>query len=172
MLRADRKANRLYRFCVLVMWFLPIPFLVDIAIVTRLPVPLLVQAVWSVPMWILLSFHKKVILTETGIYSYTLFRNKIYPWNQIIQAGVLWRMGRTERFNEIVLLKQGGSPRKFRDDLFLLRNLRKAIRMDDNPEVRAYISQYYGPLDFDLADGKPEKSRVDESLSAFIESNH
>ena len=38
----------------------------------------------------------------------------------------------------------------------------------DNPEVRAYISQYYGPLDFDLADGKPEKSQVDEALSEFI----
>ena len=46
--------------------------------------------------------------------------------------------------------------------------LHKAIRMDDNPEVRAYISQYYGPLDFDLTDGKPEKSQVDEALSEFI----
>ena len=168
MLRADRKANRLYRFWILMMWFLPIPFLADIMIVTQLPVPLLVQAAWSVPMWILLSFHKKVILTEKGIYSYTIFRNKLCPWNQIIQVGVLWRVGRTERFNEIVLLKKGGSPRKFRDDKFLLRNLRKTIHMDDNPEVRAYISQYYGPLDFDLADGKPEKSQVDEALSELI----
>ena len=172
MLRADRKWNRFSRFWILMMWFLPLPFLVDLVIVTRLPVPLFFQFIWSVPMWILLSFHKKVLLTKEGIYAYTLFRGKPYPWNQIIQAGVLWRMGRTERFNEIVLLKQGGSPRKFRDDWFLLRNLRKAIRIDDNPEVRAYIGQYYGPLDFDLADGKPEKSQVDECLSAFIESNH
>ncbi len=168
MLRADRKWNRFSRFWILMMWFLPIPFLVDIVIVTRLPVPLLFQFLWSVPMWILLSFHKKVLLTEKGIYAYTLFRGKLYPWNQIVQAGVLWRVGRMERFNEIVLLKQGGSPRKFRDDWFLLRNLRKTIHMDNNPEVRAYISQYYGPLDFDLADRKPEKSQVDEALSEFI----
>ena len=154
------------------MWFLPLPFLVDIVFATDMLLPLVMQVVWSVPMWIVLSFHKKVILTEKGIYCYTLFQNKPYPWDQIIQAGVLWRVGRTQRFNEIVLLKQGGSPRKFRDDLLLLRNLRKAIRMDDNPEVRSYITKYYGPLDFDLADGKPEKSQVDESLSAFIESNH
>ena len=116
--------------------------------------------------------QKKVILTAEGIYAYALFRGKPYPWNQIIQAGVLWRKNRTGHFNEMILLKQSGSPRKFRDDMFLLRNLRKTIHMEDNPEVRAYISQYYGPLDFDLADGKPEKSQVDESLSAFIESNH
>ena len=154
------------------MWVLPLPFLIDIVVAKEMLVPLFVQVVWSVPMWTVLSFHKKVILTEKGIYSYTLFRNKLYPWNQIVQAGVLWRVGRTERFNETVLLKQGGSPRKFRDDLFLLRNLRKAIRMDDNPEVRGYINRYYGPLDFDLADGKPEKSQVDENLSAFIDPNH
>ena len=110
MLRADRKWNRFYRFWILMMWFLPIPFLVEIVIVTRSLLPLLVQIVWSVPMWILLSFHKKVLLTEKGIYAYTLFRGRLYPWNQIIQAGALWRVGRTERYNEIVLLRQGGSP--------------------------------------------------------------
>ena len=168
MLRADRKWNRFYRFWILVMWLLPFPFSIYFTVERGVPAPLLFQFLWSVPMWILLSFHKKVLLTEKGIYAYTLFRGKPYPWNQIIQAGVLWRVGRTERFNEIVLLKQGGSPRKFRDDWFLLRNLRKAIGMDDNPEVRAYISQYYGPLDFDLANRKPEKSQVDEALSEFI----
>ena len=172
MLRADRKWNRFSRFWILMMWVLPFPFCIHFAIESGVPVPLMIPIVLSVPMWIFLSFHKKVLLTEKGIYAYTLFRGRIYPWNQIIQAGVLWRVGRTERFNEIVLLKQGGSPRKFRDDLFLLRNLRKAIRMDDNPEVRGYINRYYGPLDFDLADGKPEKSQVDENLSAFIDPNH
>ena len=168
MVRADRTWNRVSRFWILMMWFLPLPFLIDIVVAKEMLVPLFVQVVWSVPMWTVLSFYKKVILTEKGIYSYTLFRNKLYPWNQIIQAGVLWRVGRTERFNEIVLLKKGGSPRKFRDDWFLLRNLRKTIHMDNNPEVHAYISQYYGPLDFDLADIKPEKSQVDEALSKFI----
>ena len=172
MLRADRKWNRFYRLWILLMWLLPLPFLIKIAVAKNLLEPLLVQVIWSVPMWIALSFHKKLILTEKGIYSYTLFRNKLYPWDKIIQGGALWRVGRTQRFHEIVLLKQGGSPRKFRDDVFLLRNLRKAIRMDDNPEVRAYISRYYGPLDFDLAEGKPEKSQVDEALSTFIDPSH
>ena len=43
--------------------------------------------------------------------------------------------------------------------------------MDDDPEVRGYIGKYYGLLDFDLADGKSEKSQVDEDLSAFINPN-
>ena len=165
MIRADRKRNRLYRSVILVMWLLPLPFFVDIVLAVQSPVPLLFELLWSVPMLTALSFHKKVILTEKGIYSYNLFRNRLYPWEKIIQAGALWRMGRTERYNELVLLKQGGRHRKHQDDLFLLKNLGKTIHMEDSAEVRSYVRTHYGLLDFDLADGKREKSQVDEDLS-------
>ena len=167
-MRADRKRNRFYRLWILIMWLLPLPFLIRIVIETGLFVPLFVQVIWTVPIYILLSFYKKVILTEQGIYSYTLVKGKCYPWDKIIQAGVLWRIEKTSRYNEFVLLKQGGHPRKHRDDLFLPRNVGRVIRMDDTPEIRSYVRKYYGLLDFDLADGKREKSQVDEELSQYI----
>lgn len=65
-------------------------------------------------------------------------------------------------YNELVLLKSGGSPRKYRDRFFVLRNCFRLIHLGDSPALREYVIRYYGPLDFDLSDGRSEQSVVDE----------
>ena len=81
----------------------------------------------------------------------------------IRQAGILWRLGRSCRYNEIILLKQNGSRRGYRDGGFLARNLFKIIHIPYSEAARAYIVAHYGPLDFDLSDGRPEQSQLVEA---------
>lgn len=99
-------------------------------------------------------------LTEEGIYIRVFLRRRFYPWASIRQAGVLWRMGRGWHYNDLVLLKSGGSPRRYRDWSFPLRNFFFLICLGDSPAIRDYVIRRYGPLDFDLSDGRPEKSIV------------
>ena len=102
-------------------------------------------------------------MTPEGIYVRVLIRKRFYPWSSIRQAGVLWRMGKYDRYNELILLKQNGSPRGYRDRRFLLRNLFKTIHIPYNDATKQYIIDHYGPLNFDLSDGRPEKSEVVEN---------
>lgn len=99
-------------------------------------------------------------LTKEGVYVRPFLFRRFYPWNSIRQAGVLWRMGRGMHYNELVLLKPGGSPRRYRDRSFSLRNSFRLICLGDTPAIRDYVIRHYGPLDFDLSDGRPEKSIV------------
>lgn len=99
-------------------------------------------------------------LTKEGVYIRPFLIRRFYPWASIRQAGVLWRMGRGVCYNELVLLKPGGSLRRYRDWSFSLRNGFHLIRLGDNPAIRDYVIRHYGPLDFDLSDGRPEKSIV------------
>lgn len=106
-------------------------------------------------------------LTAEGIYVRVFLLRRFYPWDSIRQAGVLWRMGRGMHYNELVLLKPGGSPRKYRDRLFVLRNRFRLIHLGDSPALREYVIRHYGPLDFDLSDGRPEQSVVLEQKERF-----
>ena len=99
-------------------------------------------------------------LTPEGVYVRMLFRRRFYPWGSIRQAGVLWCQGRGMRYNEIVLLKTGGSPRRYRDRWFEVRNFFKIIHIPCNSATKQYVIAHYGPLDFDLSDGRPEQSIV------------
>lgn len=99
-------------------------------------------------------------LTAEGIHVRVFLIRRFYPWSSIRQAGVLWRMGRGMHYNEIVLLRSGGSPRKYRDRFFVLRNLFRLIYISYTPEARDFIVRHYGPLDFDLSDGRPEQSII------------
>lgn len=99
-------------------------------------------------------------LTPEGVWLRPFLRRRFYPWAHIRQAGILWRMGRSMHYNEIVLLRSGGSPRKYRDRFFVLRNLFRLIYISYTPEARDFIVRYYGPLDFDLSDGRPEQSII------------
>jgi hypothetical protein len=42
----------------------------------------------------------------------------------------------------------------------LLRNIGKTIPIPYSEDAKNYIIRYYGPLDFDLSDGREEKSIV------------
>ena len=99
-------------------------------------------------------------LTPEGVYVRGMFRKRFYPWSSIRQAGVLWCQGRGIQYNEIVLLKSSGSPRRYRDRWFLLRNPFKVIHIPCKEEIKQYIIKHYGPLDFDLSDGRSEQSVV------------
>lgn len=99
-------------------------------------------------------------LTNEGIYIRVFLLRRFYPWDSIRQAGVLWRMGRGRHYNDLVLLKPGGSSRRYRDWSFPLRNYFRLICLGDSPAIRDYVIRRYGPLDFDLSDGRPERSIV------------
>lgn len=99
-------------------------------------------------------------LTEEGIYVRVFLIRRFYPWESIRQAGILWRRGRGMQYNDLVLLKSGGSPRRYRDWSFVLRNPFRLIRLGDSPAIRDYVVRHYGPLDFDLSYGRPEQSIV------------
>ena len=121
---------------------------------------LAVLAVW----WIgTLCLHQMLAtgeLTSEGVSVRVLFRRRFYPWSSIQQAGVLWCQGRGGTYNEIVLLKPGGSPRRYRDRWFEVRNFFKIIHIPCNSATKQYVIAHYGPLDFDLSDGRPEQSIV------------
>ena len=99
-------------------------------------------------------------LTEEGVYVRVLLNRRFYPWASIRQAGILYCMGRGTRYNSLVLLKPGGSPRRYRDGLFAYRNAFHLIFLGGSPAIREYVIRHYGPLDFDLSDGRPERSEV------------
>ena len=102
-------------------------------------------------------------MNPEGVYVRVFIRRRFYPWSSIRQAGILWRLGRGCRYNEIILLKQNGFRRGYRDGGFLARNLFKIIHIPYTEAARAYIVAHYGPLDFDLSDGRSEQSQLVEA---------
>ena len=104
--------------------------------------------------------HPVIELTPDGIRVQLFVRKRFYPWSDIQQAGILHRPGGSRKYNELVLLKPGGSPRKFNDKRFERRNTGRIIYMELTPEIQDYVIKYYGPLDFDLSDGRSEQSIV------------
>lgn len=163
-MRADHKRSKAIRWVLLVMWLIPIPFWI-LLIIDFFPetlLTLLVQLLWTILLAPGLIANPKITLTEEGILVNRFFWKKLYPWNQIAQAGILWRMGKGIWYNDFVLLLQGGSRRGYKDKTFLLRNIGKLIHMDPSDPVQTYVRKHYGPLDFDLSDGRSENSIIIE----------
>ena len=121
---------------------------------------LLISASWSALTWWFLFTTPNISLSADGVRVRVLFRGRFYPWDTIKQAGILYRMGKGMRYNQIILLKAGGSPRRYKDKTFLLRNIGKTIPICYSEEAKNYIIDHYGPLDFNLSDGREEKSIV------------
>lgn len=101
-----------------------------------------------------------VALDETGVKERILFKAHTYQWDEIKQAGILWRLGKGTFYNQIVLLKPGGSRRRYKDKTFVPRNDGYLIQIPYSELARNYIVKYYGPLDFDLSNGRSEQSIV------------
>lgn len=158
-MNASRTWVKIARIWIFIMWLLPVPFVLGL-MYRYGPLPVLIQVLWSAVILPQLVFVPKVVLTDEGIYVYALRKNKIWRWNQIIQAGILWRLGRGLWYNDLVLLRDGGSPRGYKDKAFLVRNAGKTIHLAATEEVRSYVIQHYGPLDFDLSDGRKEQSVI------------
>ena len=166
-------ANRIGRVIGVITFLVPLLFLGMLLVASAqsgvltegLPVIASLGAFWVSLGWWALSEFPVVELTEEGIAFRILFRRRYFPWEDILQAGILWRRGKNSMYNELVLVIPGGSCRRYKDKLFLLRNPFTAIKMAYyNEEVRQFVVRHYGPLDFNLSVGQPEESIVmDES---------
>lgn len=122
---------------------------------------------WAFLICCFLRLVPVVELKEDGIYYRVIFQKRFYPWSAIKQAGILWSMGRYGMTNDLVVLKPGGSKRRYKDKTFLLRNMGKLIHIELTEDNISLIRRYYGPLDFDLSNGRDEASIVvDERISA------
>lgn len=119
---------------------------------------------WLILWWYLMAVAFRsmaaVTLTDEGVHIRTLIKKRFWSWSSIVQAGVLWRRRKYGYYNDFVLLPQGGSLRKYKDKTFVLRNNFKLIHLPDTEQVRAFVRKHYGPLDFDLSDGRDEGSIV------------
>ena len=118
--------------------------------------PILLAVFWSIIANMILRSCPSVELTAEGITVRVLIKKQFYKWTDIKQAGILYRFGRGIWYNQMVLLKGNGSCRRYQDKTFLLRNIGRVIPMEATPKIREFVISCYGPLDFDLSDGKEE----------------
>lgn len=93
----------------------------------------------------------RVLLTGEGIWAQFLFRKLFYTWEEILQAGIEHRVGRGVPNPDFILLLPGGSLRRKKDRFFYLRNRRKILHICASDEIRNFVIEHYGPLDFELA---------------------
>ena len=161
-MRADREWTGFYRFCLFLMWLVPMLFFVALIVKFFTPVLLViaVQAVWTLLLYPGLREYPRIVLLEEGVQVRVLFRKRIYAWKDIIQAGIVWRLGRSGYYNDFVLVKQGGARRCYKDKSFLMRNSGKLIHINTSKDVRDFVIGHYGPLDFNLTNGQEENSIV------------
>ena len=119
---------------------------------------------WVALWWcfVATAFHSlaAVTMSDEGIYIRVLLNTKFLRWRDISQAGILWRTRKYGYYNDFVLLKPGGSVRRYGDKSFALRNVFRLIHLPATQEVRDFVTRHYGPLDFDLSDGKAERSVI------------
>lgn len=118
--------------------------------------PLFITAVssWNNP---------RIWLGEEGVCVKFLLRKHTFRWNQVVQAGILYRPNLHRKSfhadgDYFYILLPGGSPRRYRDKTFPYRNIGKLVQLPNTPEIRDYVIRHYGPLDFDLTDGQSEQS--------------
>ncbi|MBQ8359861.1 MAG: hypothetical protein IJX37_08190 [Oscillospiraceae bacterium] len=104
----------------------------------------------------LLSCKCWVAFTKEKIQVQLLFKTKEYLWKDLKQIGVLNKHQNGKDYPGFVILLPGGTPRKSYDMFFCIKNIGCLIHIPNTPLVRSYIADCYGPLDFDLSEGKPE----------------
>jgi hypothetical protein len=110
----------------------------------------------------LLYWYPKVQLRQDGVCVKWWLHRCFYPWSDICQAGVSCFYPRGYYINRIVLVRAGCSRRGFRDFMFHLRNYGKLVYLPAKPDIIKFVRSCYGPLDFDLTDGRIEQSTVIE----------
>ena len=93
-----------------------------------------------------------VLLSHEGVVTRFFFREKSYSWNEIIQFGRYWSDRRLacDTCFELVLVFANGSPKQpGKDRNFLKRNYMNAIMLPNKRQIRLFIEENYGCLDFD-----------------------
>lgn len=104
---------------------------------------------WLLLMDVALRDGPLVRLTEEGVWVRVWFRKRFCPWSEIVQAGILHRPTYKGDRNWLFLLLPGGSPMGKKDRTFVYRNYGRIIWIHKSAEVLDYLSDHYGPLDFD-----------------------
>ena len=128
------------------------------------------SVLWTGLILLILRSCPEVTLSESGIDVKRLWIRRHYAWDELIQAGILQKQHRYGFYNALLLLKTGGSRRRYQDKTFLLRNGSNLIEVPNTEENRQLVRQHYGPLDFDLSDGRLERSIVVDELFSVEDS--
>ena len=112
-------------------------------------------------IWLtIVAFYSMAAITfsDEGIAIRVFVRTRHYSWDEIIQAGVLWRRKKYGYYNDFVLLPKSGrmcDPHKYS---FVLRNLFQLIHLPYTPDTVSCVLSHYGPLDFDYSNGQGLKN--------------
>ena len=104
----------------------------------------------------------RVTLTPEGVTVKYIRNSKFYAWSAIRQAGILQLFGGDMFYNVLILVKPGGSKRRYKDRTFLFRNIGRLIEIPYTEEAQRYVVRHYGPLDFNKLDGRDETGSVVE----------
>ncbi len=166
LVNVNSKTDRIWRALIFVIAvvFFPVFFCVGLLILTEDTMMGLLTFVIGLTIvglaYLMLSIHPKVFVGEKGVYVRAVFKTQYCLWTSVKQAGVLWVCHGWWHRNELVLLRPNGSPRRDQDKTFLLRNLGRTIRITScSDAVKRYVTEHYGPLDFDLSDGRGEVAK-------------
>jgi hypothetical protein len=160
--------RRFCRICAWLIWFLLLSVgLVGFFSVGReywwYPLLSLIFPIFgTVLVTIYLYGHPKVLLRQEGVCVKWWLRTRFYPWSHICQVGISCFYPKGYYINRLVLVRTGCSKRGYRDFLFYLRNFGKLIYIPARPYITNFVRSCYGPLDFDLTDGRVEQSIVDD----------
>ncbi len=114
----------------------------------------------SLMLVVFLYENPKISLEPQGVRVQWWFQTHFCCWDDFQQAGVSCFVPHGYYINRLVLVSNGCSKRRCDDKSFHLRNFGKLIYISAKPEVIAFVRSCYGPLDFDLTDGKVEQSIV------------
>ena len=158
-----RKYFILLRVCLVGLFvffeFLFVPIIVGIAkesVIWTVILALLGQVVFLCSCVSFLCAWPWVRFTKEKIQVQVLCKTREYFWKDLKQIGVLDLRRNGRNYPDLVILLPGGIPRKSYDMFFSIKNIGRLIHIPNTPAVRDYISEFYGPLDFDAFDGKPE----------------
>lgn len=105
-----------------------------------------------------------ITLTPEGIGRRKFLREHKYAWSEIQQAGIWLNDCRCYQYWMLALVPPNGI-RHTQNDVWdnhvaFKYTGKRNILFPMSEEARKIVEQYYGPLDFDLSDGRDEKSVV------------
>ena len=96
--------------------------------------------------------------SETGICVKTFLKTTSVSWSQIEKVGAAW-INLGGQVNRYISVTWPGEPEKkhwvYRWLWFMKLENQEGFLFPYSDELRDVVTQYYGPLDFDLSRGKP-----------------
>jgi hypothetical protein len=111
-------------------------------------------AAWVASLFLCLAGYLScpfVEMTAQGVtVAHSPFRKRHFPWNALIQVGVIHEERHRRYPFPVVLILPGGSERrKGKDWFFLERNTLHCVTLPRTEEILEFVKTHYGPLDFD-----------------------